>query len=440
MTTFDQILPKLADVLGQPANDLESVGPVLVNLDLYGRVRLVVDEALGATPQARQLLGTVATALKEALGCHAYPAGRAVLYEPDVQAVSAGLPTYPLERADGTLLPGVRVVDRLVTESNWASIAPVSKGVPRVVFFSIKGGVGRSTALAATAWALAQAGQRVLVLDLDLESPGLSSALLPSERRPEFGIADWLVEDLVGNGDAVLDGLWSTSTLSRDGDIRVVPAHGRDPGEYVSKLGRVWMPKVQADGTRENWSQRLHRLIERLEAQHRPDVILIDSRAGIDEVASSCVTDLGAGLVLLFALDGEQTWSGYRILFEHWRKSSVAVDIRERLQLVGAMIPEVDTADYFAGLRERGADLLAEQLYDEIPPGEVTAQRWNFDVHDEGAPHYPWAIRWHLGFSALRSLHTRLETVDGSEVVSVFGPVVQGVANYLAASGDQYVG
>lgn len=69
-------------------------------------------------------------------------------------------------------------------------------------------------------------------------------------------------------------------------------------------------------------------------------VILLDSRAGIDEVASSCVTDLGAKLVLLFAIDSEQTWSGYRILFQHWRTSGVVQAIRERLQMVGAVIPE----------------------------------------------------------------------------------------------------
>jgi Mrp family chromosome partitioning ATPase len=58
------------------------------------------------------------------------------------------------------------------------------------VFFSIKGGVGRSTALAATAWRLAQAGKRILVLDLDLESPGLSSSLLSPDRQPVYGITD----------------------------------------------------------------------------------------------------------------------------------------------------------------------------------------------------------------------------------------------------------
>jgi hypothetical protein len=296
------------------------------------------------------------------------------------------------------------------------------------VFFSIKGGVGRSTALAASAWALAQSGQRVLVLDLDLESPGLSSALLPEERRPTYGIADWLVEDLVDNGDAVFEDLMATSTLSHDGEIDVVPAHGRDPGEYIAKLGRVWMPKMRSDGTREAWSQRLSRLIDALEARWQPDVILLDSRAGIDEVASSCVTDLGAKLVLLFAIDGEQTWPGYRILFRHWRQSGVVRDIRERLQMVGAMIPETDAVEYFSGLRERGYDLFAEELYDEIPPGEVAGARWNFDASDEGAPHYPWAVRWHRGFAALRSLHTRLESIDAREVEAVFGPLIENLA------------
>jgi hypothetical protein len=151
--------------------------------------------------------------------------------------------TFPLDcDVEGITLRWKREV--LATEGNWASIAPESTGAPRIVFFSIKGGVGRSTALAASAWAQAQAGQRVLVLDLDLESPGLSSALLPEERRPTYGIADWLVEDLVDNGDAVFEDMMATSTLAHDGEINVVPAHGRDPGEYIDGLAVTYQRKM----------------------------------------------------------------------------------------------------------------------------------------------------------------------------------------------------
>jgi hypothetical protein len=430
MTTFDDILPQVADVMRSHTGAIPS-GSLLVNRDLNGRVRLIVNEALRADAQAMGVIGHIVSQLKARLGPHVHPAAPMVLFEPDLDAARDGASAFPL--------PGyeqVQVVDRLASESDWATIAPESPGVPRIVFFAIKGGVGRSTALAAAAWALAQAGKRVLVLDLDLESPGLSTSLMPHERQPTFGIADWLVEDLVDNGDTVFADMTATSTLAHDGEIFVVPAHGRDPGEYVAKLGRVWMPKTLADGRRETWSQRLSRLIDKLENHWEPDVILIDSRAGIDEIASSCVTDLGAYLILLFALNGDQTWSGYSILFEHWSKADVVTAIRERLQVVGAMIPEVDAADYFDALRESSFDLFTEKLYDEIPPGESFAGKLNFDVTDEGAPHSPWPIRWHRGFAAVRSIHSRLEAVDPQEVQAVFGPFLDALKHVVEPDGE----
>ena len=94
---------------------------------------------------------------------------------------------------------------------------------------------------------------------------------------------------------------------------------------------------------------------------------MIDSRSGIDEVASACITDMGANLVLLFALEGLQTWSGYRMLFDQWLRSGVVKDIRKRLQLVGAMVPEADRIAYIMELRESSYNLFSE-LYDEIAP------------------------------------------------------------------------
>ena len=431
MMTFDNILPKLAAIFQPHEVAIQRIAPVYVNRDLNGRVRLIVASCWEDDPKAQTALYAIAQLMFEDLGLHAFPSNQAILFEDHMDQVEHGCFVSPL--AD---IAGVLVIDRLATEGNWSTIAPISTGVPRVVFFSIKGGVGRSTAMAATAWSLAQQGQRVLVLDLDLESPGLSSSLIPNDRRPSYGITDWLVEDLVGNGDAVLTEMVATSTLSRDGDIYVVPAHGVVPGEYVSKLGRAWMPKVSMDGARESWSQRLQRLLNQLEEKLKPDIILIDSRAGIDEVASACVTDLGATLVLLFAIEGEQTWSGYRILFQHWRTTGVVRAIRERLQLVGAVIPELGSAEYFSTLRESAWTLFSEELYDEVAPGEIVSGAvWSFDDTEGGAPHSPWPIRWHRGFAAFRSLHTRLDGIDPQEVSNVFGPLITGITQTATTEG-----
>src|ERR1700733_3064885 len=48
-----------------------------------------------------------------------------------------------------------------------------------VTFYSFKGGTGRTMALANVAWILAAHGERVLIADWDLESPGLHRFFQP---------------------------------------------------------------------------------------------------------------------------------------------------------------------------------------------------------------------------------------------------------------------
>jgi hypothetical protein len=147
---------------------------------------------------------------------------------------------------------------------------------------------------------------------------------------------------------------------------------------------------------------------------------------------------LGAALVLLFAIDGEQTWSGYRILLQHWRTTGVVRDIRKRLQLVGAVIPELGTAEYVSTLRERAWTLFTEELYDEVAPGEIASGGiWSFGESEEGAPHSPWPIRWHRGFAALRSIHTCLDGIDSNEVSNVFGDLIAGITR-MATTEDRH--
>lgn len=427
MITFDKVLPQIREALSEISPDeLLAIGPIVINRDLNSRVRLIVSAAIQNDETRLVTIRSIAESILARLQGRTYPPERAVIFQEDIERIKCDAPCLQLNGFDN-----VFVIDRLATEGNWATIAPETTAAPRVVFFSIKGGVGRSSALAATAWSLAQAGKRTLVLDLDLESPGLSTALLPPERQPTYGITDWLVEDLVDNGDEVLGAMVATSELSHDGEIYVVPAHGAQPGEYVSKLGRVWMSKTNEDGSRENWSKRLRRLISALEKQLTPDVILIDSRAGIDEVASSCVADMGANLVLLFAIEGSQTWMGYRILLDYWKNAGAVNLIRERLQIISALTPETDRISYLEGLRESAYDLFADTLYDEIPPGEPASAKWHFEPSDETAPHHPWEVKWNRSFSGLRSLHGRLATIDDKEIVSIFGPLIEGITDTL---------
>jgi hypothetical protein len=437
MTTFDDLLPALAEIIQDRRTELQPFLPILINRDLNGRIRLILDASHQPNPEAlSHPLLHLAEAIHTRLMPHVAQPGRILLFEEDFQRLMQASGPFLLLDRDGQALPGVHVADRLAQEATWESIEDISSAVPRVVYYSIKGGVGRSSALAASAWALADAGKRVLVLDLDLESPGLSSSLLPPDRQPAFGITDWLVEDLLGNGDAVIQDLYALSPLSRNCEIVVVPAHGRDPGEYISKLGRVWMPSFQADGSRQMWSARLNRLLGELERRHQPDIVLIDSRAGIDEIASACVTDLGAKTIYLFALDGLQTWTGYRLLFQHWLQHGVTQKIREQLRLVGAMLPTWHDQIQQAAdeLKEQSYNLFMEALYDDQPASSVDSRDlsiFNFDLENTYAPHYPLFIPWNQTFAAIQSHHARLEGVDPRLVDLVFGELIADLKELL---------
>ena len=161
--------------------------------------------------------------------------------------------------------------------------------------------MGRSTTAAVLAWHLASSGEDVLVVDLDLESPGLCSAVLAPEQQPTFGVVDWFVEDLVGQGHHVIDDMIAQPTWHQDlrGDVCIVPAHGAESGEYLAKLGRVYLD------TNVSWAERLKKLLEALRAAAKPSIVLLESRSGLHDIAAATVTDMNAQ-VLLFATDSEQ--------------------------------------------------------------------------------------------------------------------------------------
>ena len=422
MKTFDELLPGLQSAFESQYENLGKIDRLIVNRDLNGVIRLVADGKKKQNKEQQKVLDSIKEAIIENIGDR-LPSEHPILYEQNLDEIIQGKPHFDLEG-----FKNVTIVDRMLSESDWTNISPVSTGTPRFVFFSLKGGVGRTTALAVGAWYLAEMGKKVMVLDIDLQSPGLSDSLLPLERCPKYGITDWLVEDLLNNGSIVFQDMMATSELSRNGEIFVIPAHGKEPGEYIAKLGRAWMSKTNHEGIRELWQERLNRLIGELENKWKPDVILIDSRAGIDEVSSACITSLGAKKIFLFALNNEQTWKDYAILFNHWQRSNSIIDIRERLQTVAAMLPDIDTEKHALSLCENSWNLFINTCYDDIQAGDSFGEPFNFDLSDRDAPHFPWEIQWSRGLTTLQNLYSLFLTIDKEQVSTLFGQLVRGIA------------
>lgn len=216
----------------------------------------------------------------------------------------------------------------------------------RVVFYSYKGGVGRTTALVHTAFHLARSGQRVVVVDLDVEAPGLHAALPRPDGTPvKAGLVDYLWERQVKpfeptTGEGLDFGLVEGSCGGRHAisyvvedlvsraQIQVIPA-GAVGVEYVRRLSTL---SSQDALTRNDdaWSLFEKELAEQLE----PDVLLIDSRTGLGDWGGLSVLRL-ADEAFLVLYPSDQNGEGIRFVREMVRGLGGA-----KMHLVLSPIPE----------------------------------------------------------------------------------------------------
>ena len=330
----------------------------------------------------------------------------------------------------------VRLLDRQIIGQDWLRTRRFEEAghPPRVVFYGLKGGVGRSTALAMLAYRLARDGKHVLLIDFDLESPGLSGLLLPQERVAAYGLVDWFVEDAVGQGDDVLRDMVSVSPLAEQaqGSIRVAAAMGHGETAYLSKLARAYADTPSPTGPK-TFADRMLRITQLLEAQERPDIVLIDSRAGLHDVAAVAIGSL-ASVALLFATDAQQNWQGYRQLFNHWRqRPEVLRQVRERIVMVQALFPESDQTERASRFVEHAWDAFSELIYDALEPGATAPEEaFSFDLHNEDGPHFPMRVRWNARFQEFDPLQGRSAGgVDDADIDLAFGPFVQAVMDAL---------
>jgi tetratricopeptide (TPR) repeat protein len=186
-----------------------------------------------------------------------------------------------------------------------------------ITFYSYKGGTGRTMALANVAWLLAANGKRVLVVDWDLESPGLHRFfhpfMTPAELESSSGVVDMLGSFLRGLTDqsAKPDDWYAefarvrqyAFTLNWDhfpgaGRIDFMSAGNQDD-TYAPSLAMLDWDRFYGAGG----GAFLAALREDMRTHY--DYALIDSRTGVSDVADVCTTHLPDTLVACFTLNDQ---------------------------------------------------------------------------------------------------------------------------------------
>ena len=137
-------------------------------------------------------------------------------------------------------------------------------------------------------------------------------------------------------------------------------------------------------------------MIDRIAGMNSYDVVLVDSRAGLSELAAPAVIGLGA-TVLLFGTAQKQTMEGYRSLFSALqllaqRDRKLKRDTEWRLAL--RPVYAKSSMDPAVGQQflDEIFELYSEHLYDAESEQEPDADSLRFTRDDKAAPHWPMTI------------------------------------------------
>ncbi len=319
MIHFHEVLEKAASCIRAAGGTNLRGREVTLVRDVKGQVQVVLDSDPGSDENT--LAETLRTALERELGPYfngavwASAKARDVVHDALVELARKERSVWVPAVGHGDD-PRWFLVERHICKSSWRKPArqvpwPFRPENPAIVaFYSFKGGVGRTTALAVVAAILARQGYRVVVIDFDLEAPGLDTLLVP-DAVPGQGVLDYLLEKPLFGGALGVRGMLQTCNDVRivgDGSQISVVGAGSVDGHFIEKLARLDVERLVRKDEEANVLRELFRQIR---ASEDPDFILIDSRAGLHDLGGLAVAQV-AHLALLIATDSEQNYRGLR--------------------------------------------------------------------------------------------------------------------------------
>lgn len=417
--------------LSDAAKDFEA----MLIVDLFGKLRVVLfsldahsdsqaKSARSTKVTSKADYSTMSASLRDALadGCGAWWSGE-LLEASDLD--ESTLRVFEGARTEARLdeeEPRLRLVDRHRSRTAWFArpVDPVwhapEDGPPIVVFYSFKGGLGRSTLLAAFAIQRAKEGQRVCILDLDLDSPGVGRLLSADQNglTAPWGVLDFMLEH-TRPGLRIEDYWHRCDRVSGPGEIRVMPAGVLD-ANFVDKLGRVDLEEAPSADASSLW-----KLLEATRTEFKPDWILLDARTGISESAGQLLSGI-ANLHVLLGSVQEQSWLGLDRVLDRLGKDRIVADRPQaEVLLVQAMVPAGEAGEWaktsFAG---RAQEAFEERYYAEATDDADKDQFWTVgDMQSQDAPHVPVPVEYDARLASFSDVADVAEALCGGAYLEV---------------------
>ncbi|MEV7595245.1 hypothetical protein AB0O42_33775 [Streptomyces sp. NPDC089922] len=331
-------------------------GKVRVNADPFSGVRVMAISAAfaGLTPRARRERIEAVVPDADIVRYDLLTPEEATFIElEELEAVPVAdqLPLWPEALANGR---ADTITVRFPSEDYGTLPSPVVS-----TFYSLRGGVGRSTALAHAARIIAGQGLTVLCIDMDLEAPGLASLFDVEDSVVEgIGVVPLLATAEMTGEIGALDE--HVVRVTEEVGLFLLPAGCPGP-EYARLLSHLdptaWYGQDEVNP--------LRLLVEAVSnLAERPDVVLIDSRTGISPLAAPLLFDVSDINVIAF-YPHPQARAGTRaltraLLAASSRRSSEESQLTPEVRFVVSPVPATpEVRELYA---ERAQDWIREWL------------------------------------------------------------------------------
>ena len=213
-----------------------------------------------------------------------------------------------------------------------------------ITFFSYKGGNGRTLTAANFAVYLTKLGLKVVIMDFDLDAPGVDSKF-PNITLPkgQLGLIDYVLQfQRDGTPPGPIHDIHCSIAVTsprQQYSLGLIPAGDYLGPEYPAKLNELSWATIfspHRDGV-----AFFQLFLQQIEKELKPDVLVIDSRTGFSEIGGLCTQQLADQTVILSSLAGESV-KMTRHLAQVIRKSEISkrLDKSVETKIVVCRIPK----------------------------------------------------------------------------------------------------
>lgn len=209
--------------------------------------------------------------------------------------------------------------------------------------------------------------KKVVVFDCDFEAPGFTNFFLedPENIYYKNGLVEFFMDSTEGNEDSLSAYYWEASKkFSGQGSVYVFPSGNLstevvDENSDVTHLNHYLNGLSRLDVFNHDFLvERFQFLISKIESDINPDIILVDSRTGFNDVFGISAFRLSDIVVGFFGIDA-QTKPGMTFFLEALNK-----ECAPRIILANSIIPSFAKSRLFASFKDY-AEEVAKDLQSE---------------------------------------------------------------------------